>query len=227
MSLVDGLRRRRGAGWLASAVVLATAALLLALARGDDRESASVLVATGPIAPGTLIDEAFLDEQVGRVEIPSDLPLAGLLTSADVALGRRTVAGIAVGEPLTLASLGGGPGSGPRPLAPGERAAPVPLASHAAAGAGLVPGARVDVVASTGEGASGRSRVVVADAEVLAVDTGGDPAVGEPSVVLRVRAAEALRLTAATNFARDVRLLVRPALEIGSELRVGADAPAP
>lgn len=227
MSVVGALRRRRGAGWMVAAAVLATAALVVASTRGDDRASASVLVATSPIAPGTLIDRELLEERIDVVDVPSDLPLAGLVVSADAALGRRTAAGITVGEPLTLASLGGGPGSGPRPLAPGERATPVPLATHAAAGAGLAPGARVDVVASTGEGAAGRSRVVVADAEVLAVEPGRDPAVGEPSVVLRVRAAEALRLTAATNFARDVRLLVRPALEIGSELRVGADAPAP
>ena len=120
-----------------------------------------------------------------------------------------------------------GPGPGPARSRRGSGRPPFRLPRHAAAGAGLAPGARVDVVASTGEGASGRSRVVVADAEVLAVDTGDEPALGEPSVVLRVRATEALRLTAATNFARDVRLLVRPALEVGSELRVGADAPAP
>jgi hypothetical protein len=73
---------------------------------------------------------------------------------------------------------------------------------------------------------AGRSRVVVADAEVLALDLADDPS-AEPSVMLRVSADDALRLTAATNFARDVRLLVRPGLEPGTGLREGAEAAAP
>ena len=76
----------------------------------------------------------------------------------------------------------------------------------------LVPGARVDVVASTGEGLAGRTEVVVADAEVLATSDGastGDPMAGGEAL-LRVTAPQALRITEALNFAREVRLLARP-----------------
>ncbi len=69
-----------------------------------------------------------------------------------------------------------------------------------------------NVVASTGEGLAGRTEVVVADAEVLATADGaatGDPmAAGE--ALLRVTAVQALRITEALNFAREVRLLARP-----------------
>ena len=72
----------------------------------------------------------------------------------------------------------------------------------------------MDVVSSSGEGPSGRTRVVVAGAEVLAVDPGGDTSTGGPAdggvVLLRATQRDALRITAVLNFARDVRLLARP-----------------
>jgi Flp pilus assembly protein CpaB len=101
----------------------------------------------------------------------------------------------------------------------------VPLSAAGGAAAGLAPGSRVDVVASTGEGAAGRSAVVVADAEVLAVSAEAATAGVEMptgSALLRVSSRAALRLTSALNFARDVRLLVRPAGE-----RPGAAAGSP
>lgn len=223
-----GLRRRRGIIWAAGAGLLALAALLLAFSGGGSGAPPPVaaLVARGPIPPGTLIDETTAPELFGTVSVPAGTPLAGLLGDPEQILYRRTVVGLAAGEPLTLAAFGGAPGTGPRPLGSGERAAPIPY-PPSAVGAGLRPGARVDVVASTGEGALGRTRVVVADAEVLVVQEPAEALDGDPVVVLRVDADEALRLTAATNFARDVRLLVRPDVEAGSGLQVGQQAVAP
>jgi Flp pilus assembly protein CpaB len=223
---LTALRRRRGLGWAVVAGLLALAALAAASARGGGPPGERVLVATAPIPAGTVLDEEVVAGRLGTVEVPGGLPLEGLVRTADDVLGARVAVGVASGEPVTRAALGGSPGTGPRPLAPGERAAPVPLVSAASAAAGLRPGARVDVVASTGEGPAGRSRVVVADAEVLALDAAEDGS-AEPSVMLRVGAGEALRLTAATNFAREVRLLVRPAIEPGPALREGSEAAAP
>ena len=79
-------------------------------------------------------------------------------------------------------------------------------------------GARVDVVASSGEGLTGTTALVVADAEVLAVAVSPPPAGFEGSVgeaLLRVSSRQALRITAALNFSREVRLLARPADELG------------
>lgn len=223
-----GSRRRKGTIWAVGAGLLAVAALLLAFSGGGSPPAppVAVLVARTPIPPGTLVDEATAPELFGTVSLPAATPLAGLLGDPEAVLYRRTAVGLAEGEPVTLAAFGGAPGTGPRPLGSGERAAPIPY-PPSAVGAGLRPGARVDVVASTGEGTLGRTRVVVADAEVLVVQQPADALDGEPVVVLRVDADEALRLTAATNFARDVRLLVRPDVEAGSGLEVGQQVVAP
>ena len=141
-----------------------------------------------------------------------------MLADPGDAVGRRIAVPVAAGEPITEAALGGAPGTGPEPLAVGERAVAVPLAAAGGAAAGLAAGARVDVVASTGEGPAGRTAVVVGDAEVLAVAEAPSPDGVAPTggeVLLRVSAAQALRITAALNFAREVRLLVRPRDEVG------------
>jgi Flp pilus assembly protein CpaB len=186
------------------------AVLLTLRASGQPDAGGWVLVARSPLPPGLLIDDAVAAEALAPAPVPAGLELAGLIGSADEALGRRTTAPVAAGEPLTDAALGGAPGSGAAPLAPGERAVAVPLS--VAGPAGLVPGARVDVVASTGEGPAGRTRVVVADAEVLATTeaAGEGELAGAGEALLRVTSAQALRVTAALNFAREVRLLARP-----------------
>jgi pilus assembly protein CpaB len=88
----------------------------------------------------------------------------------------------------------------------------------------LAPGTRVDVVVSTepGEGGgAGRTHVALVDVQLLALR--GDPAGGaygaagdEASPVpgalatLRVTLRQAVYLTAADNFGREIRLLARP-----------------
>jgi Flp pilus assembly protein CpaB len=201
-------------------------AVLLTLRASGEPEGAWVLVARAPLPPGLLIDEAVASEALAPAPVPAGFPLAGLLASTDEAVGRRTAAPVAAGEPLTQAALGGAPGSGAAPLAAGERAVAVPL-SAAAGAAGLAAGARVDVVASTGEGPAGRTRVVVADAEVLATTEPPPESElgGAGEALLRVTAAQALRVTAALNFAREVRLLARPRGEAGTAPPPEAGAP--
>jgi Flp pilus assembly protein CpaB len=200
------------------------AALVTVRAAAGAGAGGAVLVAAGPLPAGALIAPADL----AATPVPEGLRLAGLLRDPAQALGRRTTAPVLAGEPLTEAALGGAPGLGPAPLAPGERAVLVPLAAAGAAAAAILPGSRVDAVASTGEGPAGRSEVVVADAEVLAVGAApeGLETVEPGSVLLRVSARAALRLTEALNFAREVRLLVRPAAEAGPQPAAPA-APAP
>jgi pilus assembly protein CpaB len=218
-------RRRRGALWMALAGAAGILAVLLTLRAGGEGAGGWVVVARAPLPPGLLIDDVIASEVLTPAPVPAGLELAGLMGSPDDAVGRRTAAPVGAGEPLTEAALGGAPGSGTAPLAAGERAVAVPL-SAAAGAAGLSPGARVDVVASTGEGPAGRTRVVVADAEVLmttqAPPEGGLGGAGD--ALLRVSAAQALRVTAALNFAREVRLLARPRDDAGA---TPAAVPAP
>ena len=211
-------RRRRGGLLIALAGALALVAALVSLGAGSAPPPATVVVARVPLGTGLLIDEANAAAALTTVPVPASAALPGMLGDPEDAVGRRVAAPVTAGEPVTQAALGGVPGAGPGPLAVGERAVAVPLSAAGAAAAGIRPGARVDVVASTGEGLTGRTALVVSDAEVLGVGTAdaADPAGGPDEVVLRVRARQALRITAALNFAREVRLLVRPPEEVGA-----------
>lgn len=206
---------RRGGLWMALAGAAGLLAVVLTLrAAAQPGDGGWVVVARTPLAPGVLIDATTAREALVATPVPDGLELAGLLRAPQEALGRRTAVPVAAGEPVTQAALGGAPGIGPAPLASGERAVAVPLS---AAAAGLGAGARVDVVASTGEGLTGRTSVVVSDAEILATtvpDHGAEAGAGGEAM-LRVSSRQALRLTAALNFAREVRLLVRPREEVG------------
>lgn len=211
-------RRRRGGLLIVLAGALGLVAAFISLGAGSAAPPATVVVARAPLGTGLLIDEATAAAALAAVEVPASAALPGMLGAPGDAVGRRVAAPVAAGEPLTQAALGGTPGVGPGPLAVGERAVAVPLSAAGAAAAGVRPGARVDVVASTGEGLTGRTALVVADAEVLGVATPDavDPAGGPGDVVLRVRTRQALGITAALNFAREVRLLIRPPEEVGA-----------
>jgi len=223
-TLRAALRRRSGWWLLLAGAFGLLAALVTVRAAAGAGTGGTVLVAAAPLPAGALVVPADL----AAAPVPDGLALAGLLRDPAQAVGRRTSAPVLAGEALTEASLGGAPGTGPAPLAPGERAVLVPLAAAGAAAAAIAPGSRVDAVASAGEGPAGRTQVVVADAEVLAVGAApaGLESVEAGSVLLRVGARDALRLTAALNFAREVRLLVRPVAETGSPPAAVA-APAP
>jgi pilus assembly protein CpaB len=139
-------------------------------------------------------------------------------------LGAVASAPLPRGAYVTAASLGGGGGApgAPTALRKGERAVELAVTG----GAGLVdaagPGARVDVLVSTEprEG-PGRSFLALEDVEVLdlsagapdapAPETEGNAPAATATATLRVTLRQAVYLTAAQNFAREVRLLPRPA----------------
>ena len=209
--------RRPGIWLLLAGAVGLVAAVLTLRAGAEPVPDGTIVVARHQLAPGLVIDEDAAATMLVALPAPRLPGLTGLLLDPAEAVGRRIGVPVAPGEPVTEAVLGGAPGTGPAPLSIGERAVPVPLAAAGGGAAGLVPGARVDVVASTGEGPAGRTAVVVADAEVLAVAESPAPdGIGDTAqALLRVSAAQALRITAALNFSREVRLLARPADETG------------
>ena len=206
---------RRPGWWFVIAAVLAVGAFMLAsgMGRGED-SAARVLVAARAIPAGEVIGGSARG-LLAVASVPAGGVLPGMLLDAGEATGRRTVAPIAAGEPITQAALGGRPGLGPGPLMTGERAVAVPLRALGAAAGAPAPGSRVDVLASDGEGLAGRTRVVVSGAEVLAIMR-DDPSRGDGSgdaLLLRVTAAQALEVTRALDFAREVRVVGRPASE--------------
>jgi Flp pilus assembly protein CpaB len=199
---------------LAGALVAGTLFMVMRSA-GESQGAGRVVVARVVIPAGTLLDEETAAAALALTSVPDTSGLRGLVTSAAGAVGRRTVAPLGPGEPVTEAVLGGSPGVGPAPLVAGERAVPVPLRAAGGPVAAPAPGSRVDVMASDGEGPSGRTRVIVADAEVLAVTSGapGDTGDAGGEVVLRLSPNDALAVAHALDFAREVRIIARPAGE--------------
>jgi len=152
------------------------------------------------------------------------------LASPEEAVGLAVAAPLAEGSYVTygLFGEGGRRGSGggpaPGPLRRGERAVEVAVAGGEALAASA-PGARVDVLVSTDASQGpGRTLLALEDVELLDLRPGGaggdagfgaaegEGAVAAASAVatLRVTLRQAVYLTAAQNFAREVRLLPRP-----------------
>ncbi|HEX2070593.1 MAG TPA: Flp pilus assembly protein CpaB [Thermoleophilaceae bacterium] len=225
-------RRRRGLVLLA----LALACGALAASAVDDRVSevegrigapVPVVVAARDLEPGTELSGS--DLRLSRVPqrfAPPDAP-----TSPDQAVGLRVTGPVAAGSPITAGVVGASTdGTDPRALRRGERAVEVAVANGASLVETAGPGARVDVLVSTDPGdGPGSSFVALEDVELLALTPGGSEepdldaglgavASGTAVATLRATLRQAVYLTAAQAYAREVRLLPRPP---GDRRRVG------
>lgn len=216
--------RRRRRGLLLLCVALASGGLAASQVREREQDVEArvgpltpVLVATRDLAADTELPEAA----VGVKRVPARFVPPDALGSKAELVGARTAVAVAAGSYLTVAQFqpAASAGSGGTRLARGERAVEVGVAG----GQGLAelgPGARVDVVVSTEAGAGGgRTFVALSGAELLALRhdaAAGYSAEGEGEVapsalaVLRVTLRQAVYLTAADNFGREIRLLARP-----------------
>jgi pilus assembly protein CpaB len=218
-------------------VLLALAGVLGTLAASDvsRREAAlrrrlgpqvPVLVARVAMPAGTPLSAARL--AVRRV--PARFAPAGAFHRGTQVLGLRTTLAVPAGSDLQpeMVGVAGGPApaAGP-PLAPGHR-----IAQLVASGSPreIAAGARVDVLITrdgpSGSGA-GATTLAVADVQVLAVAAAASDDPGpHVAVQLRVSVRQAVYLAAAQSFARDIRLLPRPAGDHGpgaKGLAVGSD----
>jgi pilus assembly protein CpaB len=224
-------RRRRGL------VLLALALACGALAAVDVGERVRaleqrvgapvpVVVAARDLEPGAELEPSDLRvAMVPRRFAPPDAPSA-----VAQAAGLRAAGPVAAGSPITAGVVGGVPASGsPRGLRPGERAVEVAVAGGGALLDTATPGSRVDVVVSTDPGdGPGSSFVALEDVELLALAAGGvslgegyDAPPARALATLRVTLRQAVYLTAAQGYAREVRLLTRPP---GDRGRVGRAA---
>jgi pilus assembly protein CpaB len=222
-------RRRRGA--LLLSVALASGGLAASHIHERERRAAErlgplvdVLVATRDLPA----DSRMPRDAVGLRRVPARFAPPDALSSGSGIVGARTAAPVAAGGYLT-AGLFAGPdaGRGNGAARRGERAVTVEVAGGAVL-AGLAQGDRVDVLVSTESTAGGRTQMALAGAELLGMGdapTGGyaeaDAAArAGPTALatLRVTLPQAIYLTAADNFAREIRLLVRPA---GDRSRAG------
>jgi pilus assembly protein CpaB len=222
-------RRRRGA--LLLSVALASGGLAASNVHERERRAAErlgplvdVLVATRDLPAHSRLRP----EAVAVRRLPARFAPPDALSSGMGVAGARVAAPIAAGGYLTAGLFAGGnAGRGHGAARRGERGVTVEVAGGAAL-AGLVQGDRVDVLVSTENAAGGRTQMALAGAELLGMGdapTGGyaeaDAAArAGPTALatLRVSLRQAIYLTAADNFAREIRLLARPA---GDRSRAG------
>jgi pilus assembly protein CpaB len=215
-------KRRRGAlmlslslacGGLAASEVQSRSAA----ARQQVGAPVTVVTVTKRVGPGTKLTGKLL----GIRSVPARFAPPDALTDARTAIGLRTAGALEPGAYVTAGALDTG-GADPEDQAArsgpgrGERAVELKVAAVQ----GIAPGARVDVVVSTQK----RTTLALEDVELLALRDGGgqgDPGQEDQTTIatLRVTVKEAVYLTAAHNFAREVRLLPRSP---GDTRRAGA-----
>ena len=238
-------RARRRRAFLFLSLALACGGLAASEVTGRMREVEAsvgglvpVLTAGRDVSAGKELRRADLAVR----EVPERFAPPDALVAAQEALGLPVASPLAKGSYVTTAVFGQAAGGqsgrrGPAPLRRGERAVEVAVAGGDVL-AGSAPGARVDVLISTDarEG-PGRTLLALEDVELLDLraGAGGGPGAGQieaegagatasGTATLRVTLRQAVYLTAAQNFAREVRLLPRPP---GDRRRTGrAEVPA-
>jgi pilus assembly protein CpaB len=219
-------RRRRAAVLLALA--LASGGLAASQVRQRER---SVEERVGPLVPVLVAtrdlpaDARIRPGALALRRVPASYAPPDALGGVAGVAGARTAAAVAAGGYVTAGHLedpsgdgGGAPGVA---LRRGERALEVAVTGGGLL-AGLAPGARVDVIVSTEtRDGAGRTFAALEDVELLGLrdgagtagldgESGTAAAPATALATLRVTLRQAVYLTAADNFGREVRLLVRP-----------------
>ncbi len=187
----------------------------------------AVVVAARDVAAGAKLSRRDLEvrDVPGRY-VPPDAVAAPL-----DAVGAKPSAALSRGAYVTAGVLSQMRGSEPAgSLRRGERAVEVPVAGGAPLSDAGGPGSRVDVLVSTEpRSGTGRTFLAMENVELLALggasapaadargDAGGrsGTATATATATLRVTLRQAVYLTAAQNFAREVRLLPRPSGDRG------------
>ena len=183
-----------------------------------------VVAARGPIEPGSKLEPG----QFTVAQVPARYAPPDALADPAQAAGLRSAGALEPGSYLTasaLATSGGEDARAGNGLGRGERAIELEVAGARALDGFAGPGARVDILVTTEtrEGA-GNTQLAIEDVELLALEagaghpaaSGGGEAPGGATATLRVTLKQAIYLTSAQNFAREVRLLPRaPADQAG------------
>lgn len=215
--------RRRAVIALAFALVAGGLAASQVESRIDEVESrvgapVPVVVAARDVRAGTRLEADALDRLLAVEEVPERFAPPDAIAAPEEATGLRLATPLPSGSYVEVGDLETGPAPGAAPaapdLAPGERVVEVPVAGGGLAGA--PPGSRVDVLVTTRpEIGGGRTYVALQSVELLdaraALESAGDPAAPSTgaTAALRVTVEQAVMLTAAENFAQEIRLLMR------------------
>ena len=180
-----------------------------------------VLVTREDVAAGTELSPRNAARMLGLREVPERFAPRDSLSSPEDVLGLRTAVPLIAGAYLTTGQLEpeGEAEAGEAALGRGERVVEVAVAGGEGLGSAAgSPNARVDVLVTTEpRAASGRTYLALEAVELLGIrPAGAEPqgegasAAGGTLATLRVTLRQAVYLTAAQNFARELRLLPRP-----------------
>lgn len=188
-----------------------------------------VLAARADIPEGIVLSPRNAGRYLATREVARRFAPAASLRRPEDALGLEAAVRIPAGAYVDAGQFRSLPRE--RAAAPevgkGERAVEVAASGAGNLGQSLLPGSRVDVLVTSERGAGGgRTFLALDDVEVLAAAPAGDRGTGSGAAehadvvaTLRVSVRQAIFLTAAQNFAREVRLLPRPP---GDDARTGA-----
>jgi pilus assembly protein CpaB len=218
-------RRARGLALLGAAAACAgLAASSVSRYTNDVRAQvgplAAVVVARSDLRAGTSITAETAARSLELRRVPARYAPSKALASLSDAIGYRVGTHLASGDYVTGSVLvaGGSRAAGPKT----GRTIEVSVAGAGSLAGSLQPGAHADLLITTDRGA-GRTYLALQDAELLAFSGapgGAGPAeTGRATATLRVSLRQAVLLTAAQNFARELRLVPRPD---GDRSRLGA-----
>jgi pilus assembly protein CpaB len=213
-------RRRRGL--LLLSLALASGGLAASQVRERER---GVEAKVGPLVPVVVArreipaDERLRTDDLAVERVPARFVPPDALGAPGRLAGARTAVPVTPGAYLTTGLLRGARAAEDGSLKPGERALEIAVGGGGAlAPAG--PGSRVDVLVSTQRhDGAGRTFMALEDVELLDLRPATEGGLGAqeadgpaPTALasLRVTLRQAVYLTAAESFGRQVRLLVRP-----------------
>ena len=218
------MKRRRRRGVLLLSLALASGGLAASEVSSRTR---AVEERVGPLVPVVAAREAIepgtklTPDRLAVVQVPARYAPPDAVADPAQAEGLRTGGVLERGSYLTASAFAVGPddGSAEHPgdgLGRGERAIELKVAGADALGALAGPGARVDVLITSESGESaGHTELALEDVELLTLKTSdgvaadADKASSSATATLRVTLKQAVYLTAAQNFAREIRLLPR------------------
>jgi pilus assembly protein CpaB len=178
-----------------------------------------VVVARRDVPHGTLVTPAIARTALEQRRVPLRFAPPRSLRAPRDALGYRTLASLATGDYVGEAQLGT-PRRAPRPRGrQSGRLVEVAVTGARTLASALRPGALVDVLVTT-DGDSGSPRTYLALQRLQLIDFRDSPGTqardgADATATVRVTLRQAVTLIAAQNFAREVRVVPRPAGDVG------------
>lgn len=186
--------------------------------RGQVGPLVPVLVTKVDVARGKAFGPELLRSSLSQRRVPERFVPPDALSAPEQAAGLRTITAISRGSYVERAQLEPAVtrGATGRTIA---RQVEVPVAGTNAVRDLLRPGVRVDVLVTSEGGRAGSPRTYLALQSVELIDLssgehaaeGGEGPRADAMATLRVTLRQAVLLTAAGNFARELRLVPRPA----------------